>query len=379
MTRIAPDWLNATETRRVMTALATAKPLFVGGCVRDALMGRPTQDIDIAVVTPPAETMRLAEAAGLSAHPTGADHGVVTLVADGAPFEVATLRRDVATDGRRAVVAFTDDPAEDAARRDFTMNALYADPAGEVLDPLGGGLGDLTARHIRFIGEAEARISEDYLRILRFFRFHAQFRIERFDEAGLAACHALADGLSLISKERIGAEIMKLLAAPDPEPALGAMGPVLAASLPGAAAFSGLTAVEADMGLAARASRRLAALGGDLPGDALRLSRTDAKLNASLLEAKDAALDAAALGYRYGADIAEDALALRALEGARPPTGWREEVAKGAAAIFPVTARDLIAAGEEQGPALGSRLKRLEEEWVASAFSLSRDALLASI
>ena len=179
-------------------------------------MGRPGGDIDICVTVPPEEAMALAEAAGLRALPTGLEHGVITLLAGGPPIECATLRRDVATDGHRAVIAFTDRIEEDASRRDFTMNALYADAEGRVLDPLGEGLGDLAARRIRFIGAPEPRIEEDYLRILRFFRFHAQFGVDAFDPAGLIACHAGAPGLSRVSRERIGAEMKSFSRRPTP-------------------------------------------------------------------------------------------------------------------------------------------------------------------
>ncbi|MEM7523675.1 MAG: CCA tRNA nucleotidyltransferase, partial [Pseudomonadota bacterium] len=317
MTTIAPDWLAAPATRRVMTALAPAGPLFVGGCVRDALMRRATGDIDIAVGTPPEETMALVEGAGLRAHPTGIEHGVITVSVAGddgtgaAAFEVATFRRDVATDGRRAVVAFTADVTEDAARRDFTMNALYARTDGAVIDPLGAGLHDLAARRLRFVGDADTRIAEDYLRILRFFRFHAQFEIQAFDSAGLEACCAGAPGLARISRERIGAEIIKLLAAPDPGPALTAMGPVLPMILEGAdaAAVSALTAAEARLDLAPDPLRRLFALGlaPHAAQTALRLSNAaTARLKAigDAIERAESAGGLAAAAYRVGGDAA---------------------------------------------------------------------------
>ena len=342
-------------------------------------MGRESVDIDIdiAVVTPPEETLRLARAAGLGAHPTGIDHGVVTVTVEGRAFEVATLRRDVATDGRRAVAAFTDDLAEDAARRDFTMNALYATPDGEVIDPLGAGLADLDARRIRFVGEPGERIREDYLRILRFFRFHAQFGITEWDPAGLSACHALAEGLARVSKERIGAEMLKLLAAPDPEPTLAAMGPVLGQALPGAAPFAGLTEAEAAMDLPPDPLRRLAALGAASPETALRLSGAEAKRLAAIAAARALPLHEAA--WRHGGDAARSALALAAMEGATPPADWRATVAVAPEANFPVTAADLLDRGWVAGPALGAELKRLEAVWLSSRFALDRAALLELI
>ncbi|MFV0476196.1 MAG: CCA tRNA nucleotidyltransferase, partial [Pikeienuella sp.] len=258
MTAISPPWLRAPATARVMAALAPARPFFVGGCVRDALMARePAGDVDIAVAVPPEETLRLAEAAGLGAHPTGIAHGVVTVTAGGRGFEIASMRRDVATDGRRAVIAYTSEIAADAARRDFTINALYADAGGKVFDPLGLGLADLGARRLRFVGDPATRISEDRLRALRYFRFHATLGINEFDAPGLRAALDGAEELEMISRERIGAEMMKLLAAPDPEPALSAMGPALVLCLPGATVFKGLVAAELDAGEPPDPLRRL--------------------------------------------------------------------------------------------------------------------------
>lgn len=375
MRRISPDWLEAPETRAVMAALSPARPLFVGGCVRDALMKRDAGDVDIAVTTPPEETLRLAAAAGLGAHPTGVDHGVVTVTSHGVAFEAATLRRDVATDGRRAVVAFTDDVAEDASRRDFTINALYADATGAVIDPLGTGLADLDAGRLLFIGDPEARIREDYLRILRYFRFHAQFGYAEFDPPGLAACHARAEGLERIARERIGAEMLKLLAAPDPEPALAFMGPVLPAALPGARPFAGLVAAEASLGLDPDPLRRLVALGGDAPAKSLRLSGVDAKTLSAIAAARTLPLGEAA--WRHGRRAAEAALALAAMAGSPPPVDWRAKLERAGAARFPVAARDLMETGWPAGPALGAEMRRLEAEWIASGFELERTALLA--
>ncbi len=232
-------WLDDPATRAVCRALTGSghQALFVGGCVRNALLGRPVADIDIATDATPEEVMALAGAAGLHPVPTGIAHGTVTVVAEGRPFEVTTFRRDVETFGRRAVVAYTRDIAEDAARRDFTMNALYAGPDGTVVDPL-GGLPDLLARRVRFVGDPAARIAEDYLRILRFFRIHAWYGdpASGLDADGLAACAAAQAGLARLSRERVGAETAKLLAAADPAPAVAAMAAagILARVLPGA-------------------------------------------------------------------------------------------------------------------------------------------------
>ncbi|MEO0911684.1 MAG: CCA tRNA nucleotidyltransferase, partial [Pseudomonadota bacterium] len=235
MTRIAPDWLASSATGAVMDALGEA--FFVGGCVRDALIGRSVADIDISTPLLPADVTARAEAARLRVVPTGIDHGTVTVIAEGKPFEVTTYRKDVATDGRRAVIAFADTLEEDAARRDFTMNALYADREGVVRDPL-GGVADLHAGRVRFIGDAAQRIAEDYLRSLRFFRFFAWYgRPEAgLDAEGLAAVAAHLEGLDRLSAERVGAELKRLLAAPDPVAAVAGMAAsgVLARLLPGA-------------------------------------------------------------------------------------------------------------------------------------------------
>ncbi len=237
--KIAGDWLDHPGTQALCTALESTgyKALLVGGCVRNALLGVPVADIDIATDASPETVSTIAEAAGFKPVPTGIDHGTVTIVAEGRPHEVTTFRRDVETDGRRAVVAFSDRIEEDAERRDFTMNALYADRQGEVIDPL-DGLPDLLARRIRFVGDAETRIREDYLRILRFFRFHAAYGDPEggLDPEGLAACAALSAGLGTISRERITAELKKLLSARDPAPTVAAMAQsgVLLHVLPGA-------------------------------------------------------------------------------------------------------------------------------------------------
>ena len=222
--RVSGAWLSDARTQQVLGLLADDghTACAVGGCVRNALLGAPVTDVDIATSARPDRVMALAEGAALRAVPTGLAHGTVTVVAGGQGFEVTTLRRDVATDGRHARIAFSDRVADDAARRDFTMNALYARADGTVLDPL-GGLDDLRARRVRFVGDPDNRIAEDYLRILRFFRFHAQYGANGPDAEGLAACAAGADGLARLSAERVTAELRKLLAAPDPAPAVAAM------------------------------------------------------------------------------------------------------------------------------------------------------------
>lgn len=377
-TKITGDWLNHPGTQALMQALEAAgyKALLVGGCVRNALLGEPVSDIDIATDATPQTVSDIAEAAGLKTVPTGIDHGTVTVVAEGKPHEVTTFRRDVETDGRRAVVAYSTDIAEDAQRRDFTMNALYADRHGTVIDPL-NGLPDLQARRVRFVGDAETRIREDYLRILRFFRFHAAYGdpSEGLDPDGLAACAALAEGLDGISKERVTAELRKLLTARDPAPAVAAMSlsGVLARVLPGADPRALAPLVHLEAGHPPHWLRRLAVLGGDTTD--LRLSKAEARDLTALRSALGSPDTPAALGWRLGQALATDAILARAASfGTPPPHDWQTKVHRGTQARFPVTAADLMPT--LQGEALGARLKHLEARWLASDLTLTRDDLL---
>ena len=374
--RITGDWLAQPGTQALCGALEAAgyRALFVGGCVRNALLGVSVADVDIATDARPETVTRLAEAAGLRVVPTGIEHGTVTVIAGGVPHEVTTFRRDVETDGRRAVVAFAQDVAEDAARRDFTMNALYADLRGNVIDPL-GGLPDLVARRLRFVGDAHQRIREDYLRILRFFRFHAHYGDpdQGMDAEALAASAELAEGVDGLSRERIGSEIRKLLAAPDPAPAVAAMAQagVLARVLPGSdtRALAPLVHLEGD--LPPRWQRRLAALGGQEVEERLRLSRADVAVLAALRDAVGRGWSPAALGWKLGAEGGRDAVLLRAALLESPlPTDWQTDVARGAASVMPVTAIDLMP--DLQGAALGARLKEIEARWLASDLRLTR-------
>ncbi len=377
-------WRTATGTQALMAALAAAghRAWFVGGCVRDAVTGRDVGDVDIAADAHPEVLMEIAQAAGMRTVPTGIDHGTVTVVADGQPHEVTTLRRDIETDGRHAVVAFTDDLAQDAARRDLTMNALYATADGTVVDPLGGGLDDARAGRVRFVGDARTRIAEDYLRILRFFRFQAHYADPStgIDAEGLAACADLAAGLDTLPAERIGSEMLRLLAAADPAPALGAMAAsgILARLLPGALAPS--VAVLVHLELAAGAApdpiRRLAMLGAEGAADLLRLSRAQTSRLALLRSGIADTAGTAELAWRHGPDAARDVELLRAAGyGAPLPDGLDAEIARGVAAILPVTAADLMP--ELKGPALGRRLREIEARWLASGMRASRAELLS--
>lgn len=383
MTRITEDWLTNPATQAVCAALEAggAQALFVGGCVRNALMGVPVSDIDISTDAVPDRVILLAEAAGIKAVPTGIDHGTVTLVQDGIPHEVTTFRKDVETDGRRAVVAYSTCVNEDAARRDFTMNALYARPDGSVLDPL-GGMADLQARRVRFIGDAGDRIREDYLRSLRYFRFHAWYGcdIQGFDPEALAAIADNLDGLTLLSRERVGGELLKLLSAADPAPAVAAMRSTgaLGQVLPGAddRALAPLVHLEGQAGVAPDGLRRLAALGGVNVAETLRLSKAQGRALDRMREAAASVMAPAELGYRLKADAARDALLLRCAWSEQPwPEGAGAEIDRGAAAQFPVTARDLMPAF--QGPALGARLAEIEAAWIASGFARDKAALLS--
>ncbi len=378
--KIAGAWLTHSGTQALCAAMQAGgyRIFFVGGCVRNALLDETVGDLDLATDALPDQVMRLAEAAGFKAIPTGIDHGTVTVLAKGVTHEITTFRRDVQTDGRHAVVAYSTDIAQDAARRDFTMNAIYADPAGEVIDPL-GGLPDLLARRLRFVGDPALRIREDYLRILRFFRFSASYGDPALgmDADALAACAELADGIDGLSRERIGAEMRKLLSARDPAPALASMAAsgVLGHVLTGADPRYLAPLVHLEGNAPARWQRRLVVLGGQDWGDALRLSRAEQGMMARLRDQIGSSLSPAALGWKLGPEFGTDALLARAALLESPlPAQWQEDVSRGAESRFPVMAADLMP--QLSGPALGATLAQLESLWLASDLRLSRDELL---
>ncbi len=373
--RVEGDWLHHPGTQALCRTLEQGgfQALFVGGCVRNALIGAPVNDIDIATDATPQTVTKLAESAGFKVVPTGIDHGTVTVIAQGVTHEVTTFRQDVETHGRHATVRYSTSIVEDAERRDFTMNALYAQANGTVVDPL-GGLPDILARRVRFVGDADARITEDYLRILRFFRFFAWYGdpAQGVDAIGLAACAAHSARIETLSRERVGAELRKLLSAPDPSLAVAAMAQsgVLAAALPGADAkalpilvhFGGQSWVA-----------RLAVLGGAI--ETLRLSRADLAKVAMIRDELGSVRSPQELGYRHGVGCAEAVILCRAaMFETEPPKNWQADAAKGAAAVFPVAAADLMA--EYQGKALGDQLRTLEQRWIDSGFSLTKGALL---
>nr|WP_235439092.1 CCA tRNA nucleotidyltransferase [Candidatus Rhodobacter lobularis] len=368
--------MTRPEAQAVFNALDKYQVFAVGGCVRNTLLGVPVADVDLSTSARPDQVTAAAELVGLKAIPTGIDHGTITVVSGGIPHEVTTFRRDVATDGRRAVVAFADTIKEDALRRDFTMNALYAQPDGTVEDPL-GGLPDLQARRVRFIEDAAQRIREDYLRILRFFRFHAWYGDQSagLDVDGLAACAANSDGLETLSKERVGTEMLKLLAAPDPAPAVAAMAQAgnLTRILPGADTSALAPLVHLEDRFAPDPIRRLAAIGGQAVPENLRLSKADARKLAQLREAATNTDPPAILGYRLGAEAATDAILVRhALLSEPLPNNLTDQIKRGAQAVFPIKAADL----HEEGPALGAKLRALEASWIASDFTQSKAELL---
>jgi poly(A) polymerase/tRNA nucleotidyltransferase (CCA-adding enzyme) len=375
-------WLRDENAQNLCAIFADAGHLiyFVGGCVRNAVLGEAASDIDLSTNVHPETVMALAKATGLKAIPTGIEHGTVTVVIDGTPFEITTFRRDIETDGRRAVVAFSDDIVDDARRRDFTMNALYADANGRVVDPL-NGLTDARARRVRFIEDAAMRIREDYLRSLRFFRFSAWYGDAElgFDPDALDAIASNLDGLKTLSAERVGSEMVKLLTAPNPSASLAIMRQtgVLQTVLVGAddTWLGPLVHVEQVLGLAPDAMRRLAALGGMDVETTLRLSKSQARHFAILRDGLGSLQNESELGYRYGIDAALSIVALRAaFAGQIPRTDAREKIEQGAQAKFPVTAADLQPAF--QGPALGKQLKALEQDWIASGFAKTKAQLL---
>ena len=373
--RITGAWLDHPGTQALCAALEGAgyQALLVGGCVRNAILGRAVSDLDLATDATPDTVTQIAETAGFRVVPTGTLHGTVTVIAHHRPHEVTTFRRDVETFGRHATVAYSTDIAEDAARRDFTMNALYANKLGEVIDPL-NGLPDLNAGHVRFVGDPDQRIQEDYLRILRFFRFHAYFGKDGVDAEGLAACAAHSAMIETISRERVGAEMKKLLSAPDPAPAVAAMAQsgVLRAVLPGADPAALPVLVHLEDGLPPDPLRRLTALGGQDVAERLRLSRKEA----AAIEALRAALTSddtpAVLGWKLGSDRARDAILLRAALSGQPLPQVQAEIARGAAAVFPVKPADL----DLEGPPLGVALRQMQAKWLASDLRATRAALL---
>jgi len=383
ITTIDAPWLATASARAVCDAIAAGghQIFYVGGCVRNALMGVPISDVDISTSATPQEVIELSKNAGLYPVPTGIDHGTITVVSDGIGYEVTTFRRDVETDGRRAVVAFSSDIIDDARRRDFTMNALYADAGGRVFDPL-GGMNDLRARRVRFIENADQRIQEDYLRTLRYFRFHAWYgdTSNGLDADALAAIASNLSGLETLSAERVGAEMQKLLQADDPSTALAAMAQTgtLGTILAGADTRFALLTIHSSevLGLTPDWLGRLVALGGnDVPAK-LRLSKQDQRRYAQIHAAAFEGQSLRKVAYEDGADIATQAELIRcALAETMPQEQDIIGFERAASQVFPVSARDLMPA--YQGSALGARLARLKAAWIESDFEMTNNDLLA--
>ncbi len=393
-------WMTAPATVAVMDALEAAGApgcaRFVGGCVRDGLLrverpwNRDALDIDVATTLQPDAMVAALEAAGLRAVPTGIDHGTVTAISGGRPFEVTTLRRDVETDGRHAVVAFTDDWGEDAARRDFRLNALYADRDGAIFDPTGCGVDDARAGRVVFVGEPDARIAEDYLRILRFFRFLAGYGRGAPDADGLEACARLKAGLAQLSGERVAAELRKLLAVDDPRPAVRAMAGagVLEAVLPGAALvrFEGLVEIETAMTFRIDPVLRFAAL---LPDDRSAVRAAAARLKLSNAD-RDRLLAACSTPeveivswmspremrraiHAIGAQAFKDRATLAWAADGRTATApqWRLLTVypdTWASPPFPLTGEEIKAAGVPEGPMVGRVRREVERWWIDADF-----------
>ena len=377
----AAKWRERRGMARVLEALGADDGLtrYVGGAVRDDLLHLPFSDVDLATRLRPDEVVERLEAAKVRAVPTGVDHGTITAVSNGHPIEVTSLRRDVATDGRRATIAFTDDWKEDAARRDFTINALSADPrTGEVYDYF-GGTEDLVARRVRFIGEPLERIAEDHLRILRFFRFHARFGAGAPDADALAACAARANDLMALSRERIDDELLKLLAVSDPSPTVAIMldHNILRPVLPeiGRAALERLDVLvraEAQSGISPDPLRRLASLiprNSEVAGDIAARLKLSNKARKRLGRAVGAAVAANARSFAYfaGLECAVDRLLLGGdAERAKVITQWESP-------RLPIGGGALIERGLEPGPVVAKTLQSIERRWVEAGFPAGDD------
>jgi poly(A) polymerase len=391
MKRLDPkfeSWMRAPETQSVMNALG-GDARFVGGAVRNALLRQSVSDVDIATPLTPDEVTKRLQAAKLGAVPTGIEHGTVTAIANGKSFEVTTLRRDVATDGRRATVAFTTDWKEDAARRDFTMNALYASADGEIFDYF-GGIADLEAGRVRFVGDATTRIREDYLRILRLFRFHAWYGRGEIDKDALHAAAAEKAGIAQLSGERISKEMLRLLEAENPVPVLRLMASsgILGEILPGnllIPRLERLAQIDANNFFTPDPILRLASLLPDATSanavaDRFKLSNADRTRLEDVLGGKDRIVsylsikEVRKLLYRLGPKAFKDRATLRWAEDPKDSNAvqWRALLAVADAwdrPEFPLTGREVMNAGVPEGPLVGRILAEVEDWWIDSDFT----------
>ncbi len=388
MTAQLPDtrWMARTGAVAVFDALESAGGTvrFVGGCVRDCFLGRPVGDIDLCTDMVPDTVRSTLENAGIRAVPTGIDYGTVTAVVHGDPVEVTSLRRDVETDGRRAVVSFTTDFREDSLRRDFTINALYADRSGAVTD-FHDGIADLAAQRLRFIGDATSRIREDYLRILRFYRFLGQLEFDIPDDENRDACRAERNGLAQLSAERVAMEIRKILGAPNPCPAVAAMmeDGVLDYWLPEASDVDALRCLN-EIEFGPDPVLRLAVLtagatqAADI-ADRLKLSGVERDRLSALdpnMTAPVSAAQARRLAYRLGPEAARDLGLFGRARGQDEWTILAETVERWTPPSLPVQGRDVLDAGVPTGPDVGRILDRVETYWIESDFEPDRSALM---
>ena len=376
-------FLADPELRALLRALGEGQARIIGGAVRDALMGRVVADVDLATPLPPDEVMARLVAAGVRAVPTGLAHGTITAILGKTPFEITTLRADRETDGRHAVVEFGAGWEEDARRRDFTINALSVDASGHIFDYV-GGLADITQRKVRFIGDAAARIREDYLRILRFFRFHALCGEGPLDAQGLKASHALRKGLATLSRERVRSEWLKLLAIENAAPVVEVMAehgilPFLITPVCDVAALSHLARVEQLYNVPPDALRRLAALAVRNAGDAVRLSnelhlsnaqtkRLTALADNSFLEG---GVDETACRrhlYLHGPDLYRDHVLLAVARRGGDWNPFFQVPQRWTPPVFPITGKLLLERGMTPGKAMGDALRDLREEWIAAGY-----------
>ncbi|MBI1341030.1 CCA tRNA nucleotidyltransferase [bacterium] len=397
-------WMQAPPVRRILSVLNGERrdsARFVGGCVRNTLLGEPVSDIDIATQLTPDVVTQIMSGAGARVHPTGIEHGTVTVVVDHHPFEVTTLRRDVQTDGRRAVVSFTEDWSEDAHRRDFRLNALYCDERGVIHDPTGSGVTDARSRRIVFIGDPEARIREDYLRILRFFRFSAWYGRRVLNADGLAACSALRGGLDQISPERIWMELRKLLAAPEPSFALRGMAQagVLHQVLPeahGLELLERLVALERRAGLSPQPLRRFMSLFSkdrevfDTVSARLRLSNEEkgrlasASMDSTPIRSTMTPAACRRAVFLLGEATFTDRLVLAWAASGDPSLdgAWVSLLTlaqKWKPPQLPVSGDDVLAVGVPAGPRVGEVLRQVEAWWIDGDFRADRASTLSAL